>query len=501
MEKEEKALELINVHKHFGGIYALRGIHFEVEEGEVHALVGENGAGKSTLIKIITGVHPLDEGEIYLFGKRVKIENPIVARQRGIVAIYQESSLIENFTVAQNIFLGHEIQENRSGWLMEKMMVKESQELMEQFPLSIDPLQKVKNIGLGDKRIVEILKALSNNAQIFIMDEPTAGMSKIEIENFFKIVRDLKKRRKTVIYISHHLEEIFQIADRVTVLRDGENVGTHSTKDIQISELVRMMIGRNLESEFPKRFGAPGDKVLLEVKNFFSERMLAPISFSLRSGEILGITGIIGSGKSELGLALFGADPKIQGKVFVDAREVRFGSPLEAKKMGIGFIPEDRKGQGLFLGLSVDHNITVVALHQLERFGVLSLRKKKRMALSIAQSLKLNPLRIELPVHSLSGGNQQKIVLGKWFYRRPKILILDEPTRGVDVGAKREIYRLIRKWADQGVAVLLLSSEFKEVHEVCDRILVLYRGDLLKEIDPKRTTTEKIMSMALGEHV
>lgn len=498
MEKEEKALELINVHKHFGGIYALRGIHFEVEEGEVHALVGENGAGKSTLIKIITGVHPLDEGEIYLFGKRVKIENPIVARQRGIVAIYQESSLIENFTVAQNIFLGHEIQENRSGWLMEKMMVKESQELMEQFPLSIDPLQKVKNIGLGDKRIVEILKALSNNAQIFIMDEPTAGMSKIEIENFFKIVRDLKKRRKTVIYISHHLEEIFQIADRVTVLRDGENVGTHSTKDIQISELVRMMIGRNLESEFPKRFGAPGDKVLLEVKNFFSERMLAPISFSLKSGEILGITGIIGSGKTELGKSLFGLSQNYSGDYFLYGKKVRIDSPQKAVQLGVSFIPEDRKNEGLFLQLPIVDNLSMIIIDQAVKMLFTSNRKKISIANEIIRDLLIHPPNIHMMARNLSGGNQQKVVVGKWIKSQPKIIIMDEPTRGVDVGAKYEIYKLILRFADEGLGIILLSSEFKEVAGLCDRIFILRKGEAVAEMKSSQKNLEQLYQLALG---
>ena len=498
MEIKQKALELINVHKHFGGIYALRGIHFEVEEGEVHALVGENGAGKSTLIKIITGVHPLDEGEIYLFGKRVKIENPIVARQRGIVAIYQESSLIENFTVAQNIFLGHEIQRNRSGWLIEKMMVKESQEFMKQFPLSIDPLQKVKNIGLGDKRIVEILKALSNNAQIFIMDEPTAGMSKIEIENFFKIVRDLKERRKTVIYISHHLDEIFQIADRVTILRDGENVGTHSTKDIQISELVRLMIGRNLESEFPKRYGGPGEKVLLELKNFFSEKMLAPISFSLRSGEILGITGIIGSGKTELGKSLFGLSQNYSGDYFLYGKKVRIDSPQKAVQLGLSFIPEDRKNEGLFLQLPIVDNLSMIIIDQAAKILFTSIRKKLSIANEIVRDLLIHPPNIQMIARNLSGGNQQKVVVGKWIKSQPKIIIMDEPTRGVDVGAKYEIYKLILKFADEGLGIILLSSEFKEVAGLCDRIFILRKGEIVAEMKSSQKNLEQLYQLALG---
>jgi len=496
------ALVLKRISKRFGGVQALIDVDFTLEQGEVHALLGENGAGKSTLIKILTGVHQKDYGEMLLFNDPVTVTDPVDARFKGIAAIYQELSLVESLNVAQNIFLGHEPVKGFFHRVQKNVLLTKAREYLERFKIPIDPKTPVWDIGLGQKKIIEIMKALSIQAKILLLDEPTTGMSRAEIETLFQIIQDLKKKNVHMIYISHHLEEVFEICDRVTVLRDGKNAGTFPVQGLKMDTLVKSMIGTSLGEELPKKGDASTDSaVVLRMEKFRSQNMQKPVSFQLHRGEILGVTGIIGSGKSELGLALFGADPKIQGKVFVDAREVRFGSPLEAKKMGIGFIPEDRKGQGLFLGLSVDHNITVVALHQLERFGVLSLRKKKRMALSIAQSLKLNPLRIELPVHSLSGGNQQKIVLGKWFYRRPKILILDEPTRGVDVGAKREIYRLIRKWADQGVAVLLLSSEFKEVHEVCDRILVLYRGDLLKEIDPKRTTTEKIMSMALGEHV
>ena len=496
--ESRKALELINIHKHFGGVYALRGVNFTVMEGEVHALVGENGAGKSTLIKIITGVHPLDQGEIYLFGKQVKIDSPIIARQKGIVAIYQESSLIENFTVAQNIFLGHEIQKNKSGWLIEKKMVYESLELMKQFPLSINPKETVKNIGLGDKRIVEILKALSNNAQIFIMDEPTAGMSKIEIENFFKIVQDLKKRGITVIYISHHLDEIFQIADRVTVLRDGENVGTYSIKDIQLSQLVKLMIGRSLESEFPKRIGVPKDEVLLEVKNYFSEKMLVPINFSLKSGEILGITGIIGSGKTELGKSLFGLSRNQSGDYFLYGRKVRITSPLKAVRAGISFIPEDRKNEGLFLQLPMIDNLSVIIIDKIIKIFFTSFRKKASIANEIAKELVIQPPNVRMIVKNLSGGNQQKVVIGKWIKSQPKILIMDEPTRGVDVGAKYEIYKLIMRFADEGLGIILLSSEFKEVAGLCDRILILRKGKIVAEMKSSQKNLEQLYELALG---
>ncbi len=496
------ALVLRRISKRFGGVQALMDVDFTLEQGEVHALLGENGAGKSTLIKILTGVHQKDNGEMLLFNNPVTVVNPVDARYKGIAAIYQELSLVESLNVAQNIFLGHEPVKGLFHRVQKNVLLTKAREYLEQFKIPIDPKTPVGEMGLGQKKIIEIMKALSIHAKILLLDEPTTGMSRAEIETLFQIIKDLKKKNVHMIYISHHLDEVFEICDRVSVLRDGKNAGTFPVPGLKMDTLVKSMIGTSLGEALSKKGDADTNaSVVFRTEQFQSRNMQKPLSFQLHRGEILGVTGIIGSGKSELGLALFGADQKTRGKVFVDDREVSFGSPLEAKKLGIGFIPEDRKGQGLFLGLSVDHNITVVALHLLERFGILSLRRKKRMALSIGKSLKLNPLRIELPVHSLSGGNQQKIVLGKWFYKRPRILILDEPTRGVDVGAKREIYRLIQNWADQGVAVLLLSSEFKEVHEVCDRILVLYRGALLKEIDPKKTSTEKIMSMALGEHV
>lgn len=498
MERKRIALELTNVHKRFGGIYALRGINLEVEEGEVHALIGENGAGKSTLVKIITGVYGLDEGEMYLFGKRVKIDSPIVARHEGIIAVYQESSLVENFTVAQNIFLGHEVQRNGSGWLMDKQMLKESKDLMKQLSLSIDPSQKVENIGLGDKRVVEILKALSINARIFIMDEPTAGMSKIEIENFFKIIQDLKERRKTIIYISHHLDEIFQIADRVTVLKDGENVGTYFTKDIQTSQLIHLMIGRDLESEFPQRMKAPKEKVLLEVKNFTSDKMLAPISFSLRSGEILGITGIVGSGKTELGKSLFGLGEHYLGNYFLYGREVHILSPQDAVRAGLAFIPEDRKNEGLFLQLPVIDNLLVIVIEQTVKIFLTSTKEKALLANEIVKDLLIQPQNVHMVVRNLSGGNQQKVVIGKWIKSQPKIIIMDEPTRGVDVGAKYEIYKLMLKFADEGLGIILLSSEFKEVVGLCDRILILRKGEIVSEMTSSQKNLEQLYKLALG---
>ena len=498
MERKRIALELTNVHKRFGGIYALRGINLEVEEGEVHALIGENGAGKSTLVKIITGVYGLDEGEMYLFGKRVKIDSPIVARHEGIIAVYQESSLVENFTVAQNIFLGHEVQRNGSGWLMDKQMLKESKDLMKQLSLSIDPSQKVENIGLGDKRVVEILKALSINARIFIMDEPTAGMSKIEIENFFKIIQDLKERRKTIIYISHHLDEIFQIADRVTVLKDGENVGTYFTKDIQTSQLIHLMIGRDLESEFPQRMKAPKEKVLLEVKNFTSDKMLAPISFSLRSGEILGITGIVGSGKTELGKSLFGLGEHYLGNYFLYGREVHILSPQDAVRAGLAFIPEDRKNEGLFLQLPVIDNLLVIVIEQTVKIFLTSTKEKALLANEIVKDLLIQPQNVHMVVRNLSGGNQQKVVIGKWIKSQPKIIIMDEPTRGVDVGAKYEIYKLMLKFADEGLGIILLSLKFKEVVGLCDRILILRKGEIVLEMKKKKKNLEQLYKLALG---
>lgn len=491
-------LELKNIHKHFGGIKALKGIDLSVCEGEVHALVGENGAGKSTLIKILTGAIPMDEGEIYLNGKKVIIENPVSARFKGVAAIYQELSLIEHLNVAQNIFLGNEPNKGILGWVDKKLLLERTQNYLKTFGIKINPETKVHKLGLGEKRIIEILKALSVNAKILLLDEPTTGMSKVEIDTLFKIMDDLKKQKVTMIYISHHLEEIFKTCNRVSVLRDGEYSGTFEIDNVDMSTLIKTMLGRDIKEEFPERDLRPGADVLLKVENFFAEDMLKPVSLKLHSGEILGITGIIGAGKSELGMALFGASKTISGKLWVKGNEVILNNPEDARKNGIAFIPEDRKEQGLFLNQSVEDNLTVANIDQLLRGLLISIAKKRQIAVETAKKLKVTPLDTLNKVKNFSGGNQQKVVIGKWLIGNPPIIIMDDPTRGIDVGAKVEIYNLIKELADNGAGIILLSSEFKEVIGLCDRILVLRKGEIIREIKSKGVSSREILEIALG---
>jgi ABC-type sugar transport system ATPase subunit len=491
-------LKLEGINKSFGGIHALKNVNFELAEGEIHALLGENGAGKSTLIKILTGVHKLDSGSVNIHGKSVEIEDPVDARRKGIGAIYQELSLIDSLTVAENIFLGHEPVSGVGGMINRKQLVSRATEYLNNFGISIDPGIYVSELGLGQKKIIEIIKALSINADILLLDEPTTGMSKKEIETLFEIMDDLKKKKVNMIYISHHLDEVFRICDRATVLRDGENSGVFEVKDVDLKTLVRAMLGRTLKEEFPEREGSPVEETILEVKDFRAEGMVAPVSFELRKGEILGITGIIGSGKSELALGLFGVVPRKSGEVIVKGKKASIFSPDDAKKRGISFVPEDRKVQGLFLKLPVEHNLTIANIELAMKRGILSGKKRLKLSVETARRLRVTPLDVKMAAQNLSGGNQQKVVIGKWLCGETDILILDEPTRGIDIGAKTEIYSLINSLADKGAGILIMSSEFKEMSGICDRILVMRKGSIISEQSGKEATTEKLLTLALG---
>ncbi|MBN2218945.1 MAG: sugar ABC transporter ATP-binding protein [Kosmotogaceae bacterium] len=492
------ALKLEGIHKSFGGIHALKDVSFELSEGEVHALLGENGAGKSTLIKILTGVHKMDSGIIQVRGKTVTIEDPVDARHKGIGAIYQELSLVDSLTVAENIFLGHEPSTSFFGTVRKKELIRRAAEYLLSFGIKIDPNTLVGDLGLGQKRIVEIIKALSINANILLLDEPTTGMSRAEIDTLFEIMDDLKIKKVNMIYISHHLDEVFRVCDRATVLRDGQNAGTFEIDKVDLKTLVKSMLGRTLKEEFPVREGRSSEETLLGIKEFKTDKMLAPISFSLKKGEILGITGIIGSGKSELALGLFGADRALKGKISIGGREVRLNSPDDAKRHGISFIPEDRKEQGLFLRLNVEHNICVANIDLAIKNGIISSKKKSEIAKETSEKLKVRPLDIKMAVQNLSGGNQQKVVIGKWLCGEPDILILDEPTRGIDIGAKTEIYSLINYLADRGTGILIMSSEFREMSAICDRILVIRKGTIVAELEGKDSSTEQLLTLALG---
>ena len=497
---ENCMLSLSGIRKSFGGVHALKGVDFELRRGEVHALLGENGAGKSTLIKILTGVHKPDGGEILLKGQSVSINGPIDARSKGIAAIYQELSLIDSLTVAENIFLGNEPTATPIGYCKRKQLYADADAFLERFGININSRAVVGTLGMGQKRIVEIVKALAINAEILLLDEPTTGMSKAEIDTLFEIMASLKAKNVTMIYISHYLDEVFRCCDRSTVFRDGCNIDTFEMSDVTVAELVRAMIGRTVENNrFREAGDYSGNPVTLEAQGFQTGAMQQEISFKAHKGEILGFTGIVGAGKSELAGSLFGSFRKQKGKLFCDGKEVNFKSPYDTKKYKLALIPEDRKSQGLLLSDTIENNIVLPHLEQTENaLKMLDKRKKRRIATSMGEQMKLHPMNVAMLAGNLSGGNQQKVVLGKWLTGDPEIVLMDEPTRGIDVGAKSEIYRFITQLADAGKTVLVFSSEFDELLSICDRIVVLCKGKIAGQMPITEATTERLLTLALG---
>lgn len=494
-------LKLENIHKHFGGIKALDGVDLTVKKGNIHGLVGENGAGKSTLIKILTGVYKNDSGGIILNNQKIDIRNPIDAKNKGIVAIYQELSLIEELSVSHNIFLGHEPISNKIlGITNKKELYKKTKNYLKRFELDIDPKTDVGELGLGQKRILEILKAITTlDTKLLLLDEPTSGMSKAEIERFFVIVDRFKKEELTMLYISHHLENIYRLSDVVTVLRNGKKINTHDINCVNEDELVHEMIGKEMNKKAINHKIDVGDKVKFKVQNIKTRKMVEPLSFELFEGEILGITGIVGAGKSELGRALISYDPKESGEMEIDGENIEINSPIDAKNNGIVLVPEDRKTQGLFLELDIKENLTLPNVDKISnKYSFLLMDLKRKLSLEVAKKVNVIPLDIDIEVENLSGGNQQKVVFGKWLMSDPKIMILDEPTKGVDVGAKKEIYQLIRNLTDQGVSIIILSSEFKEIKNISDRIIILRKSEIVKNVKTESITEEKILSTALG---
>lgn len=496
----ETILNLQNIDKNFGGIHALKGVNFTLEKGEVHALLGENGAGKSTLIKILTGVHKADGGQILLHGKEITVQDPIDARKKGIAAIYQELSLIESLTVAENIFLGNEPVKTPLGICDREKLYRESDRYLENFHIAIDSRKKISELGMGQKRIVEIVKALAINAEILLLDEPTTGMSKAEIDILFQIMGTLKEKKVTMIYISHYLDEVFRVCDRATVFRDGKSVAVYQVKETDMNTLIKAMIGKEIKAGDKKEHRNLEDgRTLLELKEYKTDMMKEPVSFAVREGEILGITGIVGAGKSEIAHSIFGNAKRESGQLIHQGELVNLKTPADTKKCKMAFVPEDRKSQGLFLEDTVADNIILVGIEKIQTaFKTLSQSKKAAAAYEMGSKLKLQPLKTDLKAKNLSGGNQQKVVIGKWLSNEPEIILMDEPTRGIDVGAKSEIYQLITDLAAQKKGLIIFSSEFEELISLCDRILVLYKGKITGEVLAEDATNEKLLSLALG---
>ncbi len=467
--------------------------------GTVHVLMGENGAGKSTLMKILAGLVQPSAGEIYLRGKKVNIANPRDALRHGIAMIHQELNPVPEMSIAENIFLGREFQYGRSFVVNYKKMRLEAQKLLESIGLHISPNVKMRELTVAETQMVEIAKAVSCNAQIMIMDEPTSAITEHEVETLFNLIRQLKAKGNSIIYISHKMDEIYQIADQITVLRDGQFIGTYDAAEISREQLIQKMVARELKEVFPeKSAGRIGDTVL-EVVNLSDGERFQDISFCVKRGEIVGIAGLMGSGRSEVVESIFGIRKLIRGDILINGKKVQIRKPIDAISQRIGLITEDRKLTGLVLPMSVKHNMTLASLNDFQRFGItLHNAKEQTVVNQYVQQLKIKTATLNQTVETLSGGNQQKVVLAKWLMKSPQVLIFDEPTRGVDIGAKTEIYKLMADLAEQGVAIILISSELPEVLGMSDRILVFHEGRITGELSRAEATQENVMKLATG---
>lgn len=497
MKQTKDAVCMTDISKAFGGVQALKKASFCARAGEVHALMGENGAGKSTLMKILAGAYAKDQGDIRIFGEPVQISSPRDSRELGISIIYQEFALAPHLSVAENIFIDH--LGDGSGIMRWDKLYRQTADLLGSLGFgNIDPKAEVGTLSVAYQQVVEICKALSRNARILVFDEPTAVLASSEVRQLFDLIRMLRQQGTCIIYISHRLEEIFTICDRITVMKDGSNVGTVNTGDIDQHRLVQMMIGRELSEFFPPRNAEIGD-VVLEVKNIRNGEKVKGVSFQVHSGEILGINGLVGAGRTETMRLIFGADIPQEGEIRYRGMPVKITGPRSAVRAGIGMLQEDRKGCGVLLDLPVRDNITISALHKVAgRGGWINRKEEERQIQELVESLRIKAGSIEDPVSTLSGGNQQKVSLAKWLYRDCGVLILDEPTRGVDVGAKVEIYKIMNELAEKGVAIIMISSEMPEIIGMSDRVLIMREGMVSGELKREELTETNMIHLAMG---
>jgi ribose transport system ATP-binding protein len=491
----EEILRVRGLRKRFPGVVALDGVDFDLRPGEVHVLLGENGAGKSTLIKMLSGAYHPDEGTIFVNGRETAIRTAEDAQRLGIATIYQEFNLVPQLTVAENLMLGRP--PRRFGFVDKKAMYRHARELLDRVGVDADPRAPLKSLGIARMQMVEIAKALGLNARVLIMDEPTAVLTTSEVERLFAIVGQLKRQGVAIVFITHHLEEIAQIGDRVTVLRDGASVA-EVPADTPEDELVRLMVGRSIEQQYPRERSTQGAP-LLEVRNLTRKGVFEDVSFEVRAGEVVGLAGLVGAGRTEVVRAIFGADPYDSGEVVVDGLPLPRGKVTAAMEAGLGLVPEDRKGQGLVLGADVRENLGLVTMRRATRGGFVDRAGQAKAAAKVAEQLGVRMSGLGQEVRTLSGGNQQKIVIGKWLLADANVLILDEPTRGIDVGAKVEIYQLINALTATGRAVLMISSDLPEVLGMSDRVLVMARGRLAGELSAAEATQDSVMALAVGE--
>ena len=501
---DEYSLEISNISKTFPGVKALNDVSFNVKLGEIHAVVGENGSGKSTLMKILSGVHPYGsyEGSFRLFGKEARFSGIRESENAGIAMIYQELALVKQMDVAENIFLGEEMA-NRYGKIDRFKTINRAKYYLKEVGLNINPMTPVLYLGVGQRQLVEIAKALSREAKILILDEPTSSLTEEETENLFNILRSLKNKGTTCIFITHRLKEVFACSDRVTIIRDGNVVSTNEIGDITEDIMVTRMVGREIKDRFPKISTEKGE-VVMEVKNWTvrdpnlpKRKFVDNVSFTVRKGEILGIAGLMGAGRTELVTSLFGCYPGYtSGEIFIEGKKVRIRNPIEAIKNGISYVSEDRVKYGLYLKMNIQDNVTISSLEKISKFGFIDKIKKILKTNKIINDMKIKTPSSEQIIGNLSGGNQQKVILGKWLLTEPKVLILDEPTRGIDVGVKFEVYNIINKLVEEGVCIIMISSELPEVLGMGDRIIVINKGKISAILSSNEASQEKVMQYA-----
>jgi ribose transport system ATP-binding protein len=494
---KEYLLSMKNVNKSFPGVLALDDVTLDILPSEIHALVGENGAGKSTLMRALSGVSKIDSGTIYWKGKTVDISQPRDAQKLGISMIHQELAIIPYLDVGKNIFLGREPQLKVSGVIDWKKLYQQAQEQLDKLGLDINPKTPVESLTIAQQQMVEVAKALSMDASLIVMDEPTSALTEKEVDALFSYMIKLRENGVSIIFISHRLNEIQRVSDRITILRDGKWIGTSEVRDLSQNDIVKMMVGREVEQSTKKQ-AKPSSEVILQIKNLSSGDDVHEVTFDLHKGEILGIAGLVGAGRSALAEAVFGSRKITSGYMKLGHKKVKFTSPKMAIEHGLGLVPEDRKAQGLFLNMAVWQNIVIAGIKKTTRFGFIRKAETQKISTSLVDRLSIKTPSLGQQVKNLSGGNQQKVIIARWLSLKPKILILDEPTRGIDVGAKAEIHNLLKELATEGVGVLMISSELPEILGVSDRILVMKEGHLVAVLDPELSSQDEIMQAAAG---
>jgi inositol transport system ATP-binding protein len=496
-------LKMTAITKHFPGVLAVDHVNLEVLPGEIHGLLGENGAGKSTLLKILSGAHRPDSGTIELDGQSIVLENPHQAQRQGIVTIYQEFNLVPQLTIAENVFIGRE--PGRGALLNWRTMAEQTRAVIEPLGIHIDPLTRVRDLSVAEQQMVEIARALSMQSRIIIMDEPTSALSEHEVTRLMEIMQNLKAKGLSIIFVTHRLDEVMRSCDRVTVLRDGRNAGEADVKNITVPDIIRMMVGRTVDDLYAGKHASPAaNPVALRVDKLRRKVniqdphaiVLHDISFEVRQGEILGIAGLVGAGRTEIARAIFGADPLESGEVYIGTEQVNIRTPQDAIRRGIGLVPEDRKQQALFLALAVRENTSIAALNRvLNRLGFVNARREAELMDQYQHTLNIRMTSGDVRVRNLSGGNQQKVVIARWMALQPRVLIVDEPTRGIDVAAKAEVHGLLHEMAAQGIAVIMISSELPEILGMSDRIITICEGRLTGEVLRADATQEKLMEL------